>query len=113
MYKNMTIYNIIMHAYVLSLSCCYLCKFKDIDIREKYIEKICYDKKILTKELFKEIFYQESKDLLERINPGEGIARNTALRENTFVMFTCIINKIPLFISGNPGCSKTLSINLI
>jgi len=28
-------------------------------------------------------------------------------------MFISIINKIPLFLTGNPGCSKTLSINLI
>lgn len=36
-----------------------------------------------------------------------------ALRENVYLMFICLVNKIPLFLSGNPGCSKTLSINLI
>ena len=35
------------------------------------------------------------------------------MKENLFLMFVCIINKIPLFLSGNPGCSKTLSVNLI
>jgi MoxR-like ATPase len=28
-------------------------------------------------------------------------------------MLVCIVNKIPLFLSGHPGCSKTSSINII
>jgi hypothetical protein len=43
----------------------------------------------------------------------KGIGKNTPLRENVFVMITCILNKIPLFITGKPGSSKTLSINLV
>jgi len=41
------------------------------------------------------------------------IGRNTPLKENIFVIFTCIMNKIPLFITGKPGSSKTLAMNLI
>jgi DNA mismatch repair protein MutL len=33
--------------------------------------------------------------------------------ENIFTMLPCIINKIPLFICGKPGCSKSLSIQII
>jgi MoxR-like ATPase len=36
-----------------------------------------------------------------------------AIKENIFLMLICIVNKIPLFLSGNPGCSKTSSINII
>jgi len=52
-------------------------------------------------------------DIIDRMNPGEGIARNRALKENVFMIFTCIMRKIPLFLCGNPGCSKTLALNLI
>jgi E3 ubiquitin-protein ligase RNF213 len=41
------------------------------------------------------------------------IAINQALKENIFAIIPCIINKIPIFICGKPGCSKSLAINLI
>lgn len=37
------------------------------------------------------------------------IARNTALRENIFMMFVCIELRIPLFLVGKPGSSKSLA----
>ena len=33
----------------------------------------------------------------------EGIAPNTALLENAFVVLVCILNKIPVFVVGKPG----------
>ena len=44
--------------------------------------------------------------------PG-GTAPNEALRENVFVMVVCICNSLPLFLVGKPGCSKSLSVQLI
>lgn len=43
----------------------------------------------------------------------KGIGKNTPLKENIFVIFTCIMNKIPLIISGKPGSTKTLALNLV
>jgi hypothetical protein len=43
----------------------------------------------------------------------EGTAVNTALKENIFAVIPCIVNKIPIFICGKPGCSKSLAITLI
>ena len=37
------------------------------------------------------------------------IAKNTALRENIFMMFVCIELRIPLFLVGKPGSSKSLA----
>lgn len=37
------------------------------------------------------------------------IARNAALRENIFMMFVCIELRIPLFLVGKPGSSKSLA----
>ena len=43
----------------------------------------------------------------------ENIARNAALRENVFMMAICIELKIPLFIVGKPGSSKSLAKSII
>ena len=43
----------------------------------------------------------------------QGIGKNTPLKENIFVIFTCLMNKIPLIITGKPGSSKTLAMNIV
>jgi hypothetical protein len=41
------------------------------------------------------------------------IAKNTPFKENIFTMFVCIFARIPLFICGKPGSSKTISMSII
>ena len=41
------------------------------------------------------------------------IARNTALKENVFMMVVCIELKIPLFMVGKPGSSKSLAKSIV
>jgi hypothetical protein len=48
-----------------------------------------------------------------RLNPEKGVARNTTLKENLLIMYVSILNKIPLIITGSPGSSKTLAMNII
>ena len=43
----------------------------------------------------------------------ENIAKNTALKENLFMMFVCIQLRIPLFLVGKPGSSKSLAKTII
>jgi E3 ubiquitin-protein ligase RNF213 len=43
----------------------------------------------------------------------EGTAVNQALKENIFAIIPCIINRIPIFICGKPGCSKSMAISLV
>ena len=43
----------------------------------------------------------------------EGIALNEALRENIFVVVVCVLNKIPVFVVGKPGTSKTLTMQVL
>lgn len=50
---------------------------------------------------------------LNEIKLPDAIARNQALKENIFMMLICIELKIPLFIIGKPGSSKSLSKTLI
>lgn len=44
---------------------------------------------------------------------GENIARNAALRENVFMMVFCIELRIPLFLVGKPGSSKSLAKSIV
>ena len=50
---------------------------------------------------------------LDEIKLPDAIARNQALKENIFMMIMCIELKIPLFIIGKPGSSKSLAKTLI
>lgn len=42
-----------------------------------------------------------------------GIAITRGLKENIFVTLVCTLSQTPLFIVGPPGCSKTLSVNVV
>ena len=44
---------------------------------------------------------------------GANIARNVALRENVFMMVICIELRIPLFLVGKPGSSKSLAKSIV
>ena len=44
---------------------------------------------------------------------GKNIAKNAALRENIFMMAVCIELRIPLFLVGKPGSSKSLAKSII
>ena len=47
--------------------------------------------------------------MLYELKLGPNIARNTALCENVFMMVVCIELRIPLFVVGKPGSSKSLA----
>jgi hypothetical protein len=44
---------------------------------------------------------------------GVNIAKNAALRENVFMMAICVELRIPLFLVGKPGSSKSLAKSII
>ena len=44
---------------------------------------------------------------------GQNIAKNAALRENVFMMAICVELRIPLFLVGKPGSSKSLAKSII
>ena len=51
--------------------------------------------------------------LLANMKLGDNIARNVALRENVFMMAVCIELRIPLFLVGKPGSSKSLAKSIV
>jgi len=62
---------------------------------------------------FLDLPLQEEKFIVKNIKLDKGIAENRALLENIFSLFAAINSKIPIFIVGKPGCSKSLSVQLI
>ena len=55
------------------------------------------------------MFIREVIDPKAHVN----IAKNKALKENAFMMIVCIENRIPLFVVGKPGSSKSLSKSMV
>ena len=47
---------------------------------------------------------------MSNIDFGKEIPKNKIIIENLYWIYISIINKIPLFICGKQGCSKSLSI---
>ena len=64
---------------------------------------------------FLELVKYEEDFLLEQMEVSKikGIGLNNSLKENIFLMFFSIYSHIPLIVVGKPGCSKSLSIQLI
>ena len=66
-----------------------------------------YDEK--TQDVMRLIFRASQDAILKEMQLDDTIAKNDALVENTMMMCICIQLKIPLFLVGKPGSSKTLS----
>ena len=102
-------------AVLLTLYICYYIRIRDDTYKNKYLEQIkdiffhFWDKNI--KELYSEIItnfcvnFEKSKLV--------GIALNRIMKQNLFCLFSCILNKVPIFICGVPGCSKSSSFNIL
>jgi hypothetical protein len=61
----------------------------------------------------REVILSEQMDYLSRMKLPSGTAPNEALRENVFTLLVCILNRVPVFLVGKPGCSKSLAMQLI
>jgi hypothetical protein len=62
---------------------------------------------------FTTILEDTQREFVSVMNLGEGIALNEALCENLFMILCSILNKIPIFVIGKPGSSKSLAMGLI
>ena len=82
-----------------------------------HISVYCQSKSTGTKSVVPTIYcgfiYRSQEVLLDSMRLGPNIARNAALRENVFMMAICIELRIPLFLVGKPGSSKSLAKSII
>ncbi|XP_067403324.1 E3 ubiquitin-protein ligase RNF213 isoform X3 [Emydura macquarii macquarii] len=92
---------------------------------------VCYHASLENKKLYRRVIceylprpYDNQKGILEEISLMQDlflsgvplrntIARNLALKENVFMMVICIELKIPLFLVGKPGSSKSLAKTIV
>ena len=108
-----TDYKIYQYSIILSIYLVYYIKIKKKEEKKKFEEIM--DKILRTEfnESFLEIPIREKEYIINNISLPENIAKNEDLLTNIFVLFVCINAKIPLFIVGKPGRSKSLSFELI
>ncbi|CAG8534868.1 35142_t:CDS:10, partial [Gigaspora margarita] len=104
-------------SYILTLGLCYQSRLYDQSLRKKYREIMCeifktYDVHVGEKEFLK-IIRDEQEDYINRMVCPPNTAKNEALLENVLVMTVCILTRIPVFIIGAPGSSKSLAIRLV
>ena len=111
-YSLKTDLEIYYHALNLSLYICYYLRLPDKESRKELSDKLNKTKYFFDNDFLK-IPEMEMNFLVKNFVIPEGIAKNNQLKENIFLLFFCIINKIPLIICGKPGRSKTLSFKIL
>ncbi|XP_077864556.1 E3 ubiquitin-protein ligase rnf213-alpha-like, partial [Saccoglossus kowalevskii] len=103
-------------ALVLSLGVCYhACLQEEREAYRNNISKYFTHPCVLTEggdQMLEEI--NRCQDVfLKQLKLGPNIARNAALKENVFMMVVCIELRIPLFLVGKPGSSKSLAKTIV
>ncbi|XP_065675221.1 E3 ubiquitin-protein ligase rnf213-alpha-like isoform X3 [Hydra vulgaris] len=113
--NKITSYNKMQLAIIYSLNVCYIAKLKDRDSYRKYISK-CFTGLFKLRNGAQEIKNKVDslqKKFLTEVKLDNNIAQNEALCENVFMMVICIKLRIPLFVIGKPGSSKSLAKSII
>ena len=108
-YRDLRDFDIYKYSINLSVYICYYLRLTNKSYRDEFSSEM----NGIFKCIFEEIPKKEQKYIVDNIEMKEGIAKNRALLENIFSLFVCINAKVPLFIVGKPGCSKSLSVQLI
>ncbi|PAA90242.1 hypothetical protein BOX15_Mlig007869g1 [Macrostomum lignano] len=99
-------------AALFALYVCYYVRNSTSTIRKRYLETISVYFKTNADELCKEIEIVQANFIRFMKCPPK-TAVNLALRENIFVLFCCIYARVPVFLVGKPGCSKSLAVSII
>ncbi|RIA84473.1 hypothetical protein C1645_742305 [Glomus cerebriforme] len=106
-----------VRSYVIALGLCYQSRIYEQHLRKEYRKRMgeVFKKHQfnINDEKFSEIVREEQEDYINRMQCPPNTAKNEALLENVLVMIVCILTKIPCFIIGAPGSSKSLAVRLI
>ena len=116
-YQNLDDYFIQVYAINLSIFVSYYLRITDKEQRKGLslqMNKLFqnFDKSFKNRD-FLELPLKEENFIVENISLDKGISKNKALLENIFSLFVAINTKVPIFIVGKPGCSKSLSVQLL
>uniref|UniRef100_A0A8C3WRW7 E3 ubiquitin-protein ligase RNF213 n=1 Tax=Catagonus wagneri TaxID=51154 RepID=A0A8C3WRW7_9CETA len=102
----------VLWSLVLAIGVCY---HASLERKRAYREAVCKffpepysDSRVILDEITR------TQDLfLSGVSLRKTIAKNLALKENVFMMVICIELKIPLFLVGKPGSSKSLAKTIV
>ena len=92
------------NAINMSIYIVYYLRIPDNSTRREF-EDVIKNKNIFSE--FMKFPNELLNDFIEKITFIQtDIAKNKLLKQNIFTLYVCIMNKIPIFICGKPGCSK-------
>ena len=109
-FQNLNHYKSQKYSINLSVFLCYYLRITNKEIREDFVKEM---NKIFNEDDFLKIPKREENFIINSIKIDKGIAKNRALLENVFSLFVALNSKVPIFIVGKPGCSKSLSFQLV
>jgi hypothetical protein len=126
-----------LRAIILACAHCYRARLATREARSVYLDTLAHEIRKFSRERrawwyaqhgrsrwafvdavtaahLQQVILSEQLDYLARMTMRPaGCAANEALKENVFVLLVCILNRIPVFLVGKPGCSKSLAMKLI
>ncbi|KAK5851292.1 hypothetical protein PBY51_002095 [Eleginops maclovinus] len=93
---------------ILSVGVCY---YPSLVAKDEYLSVICryFPDPYCSQTALQQEISTCQDFFLQNIQTRETIAKNVALKENVFLMVVCIELRIPLFVVGKPGSSKSLA----
>ena len=91
-------------AEFLAIAFVYYFRLADETVRAELLAELKIEKSVID---------EAKAKFVQNFKIDADIAMNNALSENLFVLTVCILNKIPVFLVGSPGTSKTLALQII
>ncbi|XP_028940022.1 E3 ubiquitin-protein ligase RNF213, partial [Antrostomus carolinensis] len=104
--------NNVIWSLVLAVGVCYHASLEKKEAYRSAISKVLPKPYNTQKKILEEISLMQDV-FLSGVHLRDTIARNLALKENVFMMVICIELKIPLFLVGKPGSSKSLAKTIV
>ncbi|XP_026716672.1 E3 ubiquitin-protein ligase RNF213 isoform X2 [Athene cunicularia] len=104
--------NNVIWSLVLAVGVCYHASLEKKEAYRSAISQVLPKPYNTQKKILEEITLVQDL-FLSGVHLRDTIARNLALKENVFMMVICIELKIPLFLVGKPGSSKSLAKTIV
>ena len=111
-YKDKKEFDFYSYSINLSIYTCYYLKLLDNSSRKQLVE-ILNKEKLFNNGDFLKIPIMEQNYLINNLQIEKGISKNKTLKENLFIYFFCIINKMQIITIGKSGTSKSLAIKIL
>ncbi|XP_078081772.1 E3 ubiquitin-protein ligase rnf213-alpha-like isoform X2 [Mustelus asterias] len=98
----------ILQALISALGVCY---YPSLSCKKAYLETVCqfFPEPYNSSDAIQAQIVHCQDIFMKNIKTRETVAKNEALKENVFLMVICIELRIPLFLVGKPGSSKSLA----